>query len=699
MATAPTAPTPSNTKLDRLERVTDLVLVLLETQQPLTLDAIAHQVPGYPAEHAARRQAFERDKRLLRDEGIPVLTERLPGIEQFGYRIDRDQFYLPDLALEPDEQVALHLAVAGVHLGDPSGRDALLKLGAAGLGDVRPIASIVPTPALIDLFEAVRTKATAAFSYRTGRDRRVAPLGLWFRFGHWYLVAWDLDSSAVRTFRVDRIDGDVTRGEAGSAEGVVPEGEGAVDIEAALPDEPWDTEAANPVEMRILVDALEARRVADQVGEDKIVARHEDGSVELVLGVSSFSSIRSWVLGLADHATVLEPEAFRDELVAWLTALTETPAEAETDDEAATTNSGSGRAEKVEKVEKVEAAASDAGRTGAAGSPRSAPGAETSRRLRRLLAVIGWLAQVGEAPIAEVSKRFGMSEQELVAELELAACCGTPPYTPDTLMEIEVSETSVRAFLPAEFARPRPLTPAEGFAVAASARLLLAVPGSDDDALRRALAKLDAALGVRAAVGLDVDAPGLLGAVREATESGGPVEIEYLSGSRDELTTRVVDPVQVTTIDGHWYLDGFCHRAGDMRRFRVDRIGAAALVDGRPAAEVAAPSPVADGDGGTGSAGFEPFVPGPDARKVRLSVDPSTRVSVIELVPVPESVPVRTVTRDADGRITDVVLDVAGMAWFERLLLQLGPAARVVRPPELTGLAAEAARRVLARYQ
>ena len=62
------------TKLDRLERVTDLVLVLLETRQPLTLDAIAHQVPGYPSEHAARRQAFERDKRLLRDEGIPVLT-------------------------------------------------------------------------------------------------------------------------------------------------------------------------------------------------------------------------------------------------------------------------------------------------------------------------------------------------------------------------------------------------------------------------------------------------------------------------------------------------------------------------------------------------------------------------------------------------------------------------------------------------
>ena len=86
------------------------------------------------------------------------------------------------------------------------------KLGAAGLGDVRPVASLVPPAALIELFEAVRTRAMATFTYRS-ETRRVAPVALWFRFGHWYLVAWDLDRSAVRTFRVDRIEGQVSGGE------------------------------------------------------------------------------------------------------------------------------------------------------------------------------------------------------------------------------------------------------------------------------------------------------------------------------------------------------------------------------------------------------------------------------------------------------------------------------------------------------
>ena len=377
-----------------------------------------------------------------------------------------------------------------------------------------------------------------------------------------------------------------------------------------------------------------------------------------MLGVSSFASIRSWVLGLLDHATIVEPAAFREELVDWLGALTA-----------------------PSPPPPGEVRAPVPGDEESPAEQRSAPGRETSRRLRRLLALVGWLAQVGEAPIAEAARRFGMSEKELVAELELAACCGTPPYTPDTLMEIEVSEHSVRAFLPAEYARPRRLTPAEGFAVAASARLLLAVPGSDDDALRRALAKLDAALGSREAVGLDVDAPTHLVEVREAAEAGRALEIDYLSGSRDELTTRTVEPVQVATIDGHWYLDAYCHRAGDMRRFRVDRIGAVRTLE-HLAGPVAAPARPLE----------EMFVPGPGAVEVHLQLGPAAQW-------VPESVPVRAVRRGADGAVTDVVLDVSGMAWFERLLLQLGPAARVLSPPELTGLAAEAARRVLARYE
>ena len=272
-------------------------------------------MPGYPSGHDARRQAFERDKRLLREEGIPVLTEPIGGDEQFGYRIDPDAFYLPDLRLQPDEQAALHLAVAGVHLGDPSGRDALLKLGATGVTEARPVASLVPPPALVPLFDAVRVRAAVSFDYR-GERRHVAPAAVRFRGGRWYLVGWDLDRQAARTFRVDRIDGRPTADEPGT--GPVPDG---FDAAAEAPEEPWRSGEGDRTDVRLWVDAVEGPRVIEEVGARSVEDRRPDGSVLLRLGVSSTTALRSWVLGLLDHAVVLEPEPIRAGVVSWLTAV------------------------------------------------------------------------------------------------------------------------------------------------------------------------------------------------------------------------------------------------------------------------------------------------------------------------------------------------------------------------------------------
>ena len=674
--------------LDRLERLTDLVLVLLNARQPRTLDEIAREVPGYPAAHDARRQAFERDKRLLREEGVPVLTEQIGGHEQYGYRIDPDAFYLPDLRLAPDEQAALHLAVAGVHLGDPSGRDALLKLGATGVADARPVAALVPPPALVPLFDAVRLRAEVTFGYRGGR-RRVAPAAVRFRGGRWYLVGWDRDRDGPRTFRVDRVEGAPVPGVPGS--GPVPEG---FDPAAEAPEEPWRAGDGDAADVLLWVDATEGPRVVEEVGEAAVHDRRPDGAVVLRLGVSSGSALRSWVLGLLDHAEVLEPAPFRADLVAWLQAVADgqwDPAVADQEAVVAVpsvpTASPETAIERVETEGDAEADAGDA--TGSPGRLRDA-----SSRLRRLLAIVGWLARVGEAPIGEVARRFNIAEDEVVRELELAACCGIPPYSPDALLEIVVTDETVRAFLPEDLARPRRLTAAEGFALAASARTILAVPGADETgALARALVQLDAVLGDHQGLVVDLDDPSLLGVARQAADDRAAVEIEYHSASSDETTRRVVEPLAVLSLDGHWYMDAHCHRAGGLRRFRVDRVRSLQVVGRRSVADHdradhdRADHDRADRDREGGSAAF---VPGPGAVAVELALGPAAKW-VADTVPLLDA-------RPGSGDALLVTLAVGGRAWLERLLLQVGPHARVLGPPELTGVAADAARRVLRRY-
>jgi proteasome accessory factor B len=300
--------------VDRLERLTDLVLVLLRDERPRPLREIAAEVPGYPAEGEARRQAFERDKRTLRDGGVEVSAVPIEGREQVGYVIRPDDFYLPALDLAPDEQAALNLAVAGVHLGDPSGRDALWRLGLPASAGVRPFADLAALPALPVLYEAVRRRAEVRFEYR-GAGRHVAPALLRFRGGWWYLVGYDLDKEASRTFRVDRMEGAPTVGDPGSA--VVPD---SFDASAALPEEPWRMGEEEVVGVDVLVDAGLAPLVVAEVGASTVGERRADGAVVVHLEVTNVAALRSWVLELGEHAEVLAPERVRDDMVAWLEA-------------------------------------------------------------------------------------------------------------------------------------------------------------------------------------------------------------------------------------------------------------------------------------------------------------------------------------------------------------------------------------------
>src|SRR5204862_6689961 len=102
---------------DPLERLTNLVALLLEARRPLTLEQIADALAGqYPAGETARRGAFARDKAALRDGGVPIETEVLSGDRAgtTGHRIDRRRYEL-HLDLAAEETRALQLAVARVH--------------------------------------------------------------------------------------------------------------------------------------------------------------------------------------------------------------------------------------------------------------------------------------------------------------------------------------------------------------------------------------------------------------------------------------------------------------------------------------------------------------------------------------------------------------------------------------------------------
>jgi proteasome accessory factor C len=308
-------------------------------------------------------------------------------------------------------------------------------------------------------------------------------------------------------------------------------------------------------------------------------------------------------------------------------------------------------------------------------SPRAVAGNE----VQRILALVPWIVAHPGASKDEIAQRFGITVAQLESDLDLVLMIGVPPYSPGDYLDVIDDGEHVTIRLADYFARPLQLTPGEGLALLAAGRALLAVPGSDPEGpLATALERLEAALDLPDLV-VEVGEPEQLGSMRDAVATHQRVEIDYWSAGRDELTTRRIDPEVLFFATGEWYVGAYCHVARDERMFRIDRIRAV-----RPTGETFEP-------GATGFETGEVYRPRSADTRVTLALRPGAAW-------VAEAFPTESVTERTDGSL-EIVLAVSEQAWLARLLVRLGPDARVVAPRNVQGLAAATAQRILGRYR
>jgi proteasome accessory factor B len=302
--------------VDALERITNLVALLMASRSSMTQEQIVHALDGqYPAGDAAQRGAFERDKALLREIGVPLESEVLGGNDagRTAYRIDRNRYELADLQLAPDERAALQLAVAAARLADA--QFGLLKLGGDRSSAPVVVANIPDLPALPAIREASAARAEVAFGYH-GSPRRLHPYALLLRERYWYVIGLDVDRDEVRTYRVDRMEGELTIGEAAAFER--PEG---FDPRATFPSDPKMLGGEPAARAEVLIDEPRAVAIERELGAAAVLSRRPDGSIVVEVPCANLDAFRSWLFGLGEHAEVLAPAEVRTDVVAWLQAM------------------------------------------------------------------------------------------------------------------------------------------------------------------------------------------------------------------------------------------------------------------------------------------------------------------------------------------------------------------------------------------
>ncbi len=304
-------------------------------------------------------------------------------------------------------------------------------------------------------------------------------------------------------------------------------------------------------------------------------------------------------------------------------------------------------------------------------------------RVQRVLELVPWVAARDGPTRAEICEHFGINDEQLSADLGVVWFVGLPPYTPDSLIDVVQEDDRVWIRYPEVFERPQRMTPEQGLALLAAGASVLALPGSDAEGpLASGVAKLASVLGVSGGTALEIDLgrgrPEVVATLRQAIAEHRQVRLDHYTFNRDERTSRVVDPHRLHADRGALYLLAHCHLVGGERWFRVDRIHHLDLLDDtfEEPADAAVP---------------EVFSPGSDDPRLTLDLQPAAAWVV-------EHYPVEAVEERPEGAIR-VTLAVSAVPWLERLLLTLGPDARVVAGPEdLMDVGRSAGARVLGRY-
>lgn len=311
--------------------------------------------------------------------------------------------------------------------------------------------------------------------------------------------------------------------------------------------------------------------------------------------------------------------------------------------------------------------------------PRSA-----SDRVAGLLIILPWLMKRNRVRLSEVAKQFRMSEADLIADLQMAAVCGVPPYTPDALVDVFIDEGWVVAEIPKLFSRPLRLTTAEMYAIIAMVEAAQKLPGSASrSTLKGAVTKLARLMpeAGEAPVIIDLPKDPLLQELQAAQQESLELRIEYFNPSRAETSQRTIRVGKIFSDHGHWYVLADDEKSGAMRNFRVDRIQSVVR---------------------TGKVYDQADV----ARRAENESEREWFGSDLEVVSlrvrgdaawIAESYPTVARRKNRDGSI-DVSLRITSQHWLARLLLRGGRNVEVIAPEKYRNLLSSTAKSVRKRY-
>ena len=198
----------------------------------------------------------------------------------------------------------------------------------------------------------------------------------------------------------------------------------------------------------------------------------------------------------------------------------------------------------------------------------------------RLLDLVPYISTHQGIALADLATEFGVSQAELLSDLNTLWMCGLPGYTPLELIDLEFESGYVSIRNAEVLQRVRLLTKQELVIILLGLDILYtSLDGSRAD-LQEAVAKLTDK--IKKIVGNIATALPIVDSAHRATialaiKSRRDLDLVYHSTIRDSVTERSITPLELSLDLGFEVLYAYCQSAQGFRTFRLDNIKSVTL--------------------------------------------------------------------------------------------------------------------------
>lgn len=202
-----------------------------------------------------------------------------------------------------------------------------------------------------------------------------------------------------------------------------------------------------------------------------------------------------------------------------------------------------------------------------------------AEKAARMLDLVPYISSHQGISISELSADFGISETELLSDLNALWMCGDNRFD---LIELEFESGYVTIRNADTLNLVRSLSTQEIISILLGLNLISKeLPTSRQDLL-----EIINSLQIKLGKGLErtIDAEPTkhsraLSLVQDALSKSKKITIDYYTAAEDRLTNRVVTPLEIVQSNGNDFLIAFCESSQSQRTFRIDRIRTIQILD------------------------------------------------------------------------------------------------------------------------